>query len=292
MSSIANSFNPDNHVQLSGREVQVLRLASSGLLDKQIALELKISLNTLNTYWFRIRRKTGRISRGALIALFVKSEFASEIHPKPEAVPAITMLSIADPATTTEFFHSRALRNIRAALLRADRAVTLLGTYPKLFLEATSEAELNLFLCRVLVEMGGYAMVWLGLPEQDLPPTVRVVESFGDVGGYLKEIQFSLGSENLIPCPTVGAVRTGRTCVYRDFLTDLEVTPWRDAALLHGFQSAVALPLQSQAEIFGVVTIYYHDGDAFDRNEMNLLEGVAHDFGIRIKEIREQDRPV
>jgi len=58
--------------KLSQREEQVLALATAGLLDKQIAAELGITLNTLRTYWSRIRAKIGDVPRSALSALFAE----------------------------------------------------------------------------------------------------------------------------------------------------------------------------------------------------------------------------
>ncbi len=60
---------------LSSREKQVLSLAALGFIDKQIGQQLNISLNTLRTYWRRIREKSGEAPRAALAAAFVAEEF-------------------------------------------------------------------------------------------------------------------------------------------------------------------------------------------------------------------------
>ncbi len=49
-------------------------MAAAGMLDKQIGLELGISLNTLRTYWSRIRSKLGDSPRAALVASFVTDQ--------------------------------------------------------------------------------------------------------------------------------------------------------------------------------------------------------------------------
>lgn len=51
---------------LSGREREVLSLAATGRIDKEICAELGISPNTLRTYWARIRAKLGEVPRSAL----------------------------------------------------------------------------------------------------------------------------------------------------------------------------------------------------------------------------------
>ena len=68
----------DGLVSLSSREGQVLRLASTGLLDKEIGAELGLSLNTLRTYWTRIRSKVGEGSRSALVAAYVEYATSEE----------------------------------------------------------------------------------------------------------------------------------------------------------------------------------------------------------------------
>lgn len=53
---------------LSVRQEAVMRLAADGLADKEIAIELGLSLGTLRTYWDRMRKKTDSRSRSEIIA--------------------------------------------------------------------------------------------------------------------------------------------------------------------------------------------------------------------------------
>lgn len=59
---------------LSDREREVLHLAAAGFLDKQIGQELGLSLNTLRTYWSRIRVKLGDASRAALVVAYASTQ--------------------------------------------------------------------------------------------------------------------------------------------------------------------------------------------------------------------------
>ena len=49
--------NKNNKIQLTERELQVLKLISKGLSTKEISSELNITTNTVNTYRKRIPRK-------------------------------------------------------------------------------------------------------------------------------------------------------------------------------------------------------------------------------------------
>ncbi|HLK15236.1 MAG TPA: PAS domain-containing protein [Fimbriimonadaceae bacterium] len=68
---------------LSRREEQVLSLAAAGFLDKQIGPELGVSLNTLRTYWTRIRSKVGDGTRSALAVAYVE-QLTKESEPEPD----------------------------------------------------------------------------------------------------------------------------------------------------------------------------------------------------------------
>jgi DNA-binding CsgD family transcriptional regulator len=72
------SLNWDALADLSRREEQVLSLAAAGFLDKQIGMELGVSLNTLRTYWTRIQTKVGEGSRSALAVAYVENLTRSE----------------------------------------------------------------------------------------------------------------------------------------------------------------------------------------------------------------------
>jgi DNA-binding CsgD family transcriptional regulator len=48
---------------ISKRELQVARLAASGMTDKEIAREFGVTVPTVRTYWQRLRAKTNSRSR-------------------------------------------------------------------------------------------------------------------------------------------------------------------------------------------------------------------------------------
>lgn len=59
---------------LSKRERQILQFASEGLTNQEIASKLKISPNTVVTYWARIKMKYGKWSRTELVAMALREE--------------------------------------------------------------------------------------------------------------------------------------------------------------------------------------------------------------------------
>ena len=64
---------------LSGREQQILDLASHGLTDVAIAYKIGISEATVSTYWSRIRVKLGQFNRTELVAMSMREANAATL---------------------------------------------------------------------------------------------------------------------------------------------------------------------------------------------------------------------
>lgn len=80
------------HHALSARETTVLALAAAGHHRKESASRLGCSLGTVDTYWRRIFRKTGRTSQSelfvALLAFAIGGDAAPAGREPAIAVPA------------------------------------------------------------------------------------------------------------------------------------------------------------------------------------------------------------
>lgn len=64
-------LSPDEEARLierlSARELEIVRMASEGMTDREIAQALGIAVGTLNTYWTRIRSKVGLHTRSDIV---------------------------------------------------------------------------------------------------------------------------------------------------------------------------------------------------------------------------------
>jgi len=274
--------------ELSGREKQILGLCAAGLIDKNIASELNISVNTLRTYWARIRQKSGNLPRAALAAAFVRAEYAgppsNQRHPKPKTlIPATTD---ADKLRQTAIYYATALQRVQDSIERTYRASRVLTAYPRHAFTAKTESELLSFVCGILVEEGGYVLSWIGFAKNDDEKTIQITEACGTAADSVQEVQVSWGDNPLGHGPAGTALRTGETQINRDFLGNPAMAPWRRWAVKHGFQSSIAIPVKTGSEIATVVSTYAKDADAFDEVEVRLLEVVADDFGARLAELR------
>ena len=179
------------------------------------------------------------------------------------------------------------------ALLHANRAFKTLSAGNHELVHATDELQLLQAMCRVVVEIGGYRAAWVGYAQQDAGKTIRPMAQSGFEAGYLEALPLTWADSEYGQSPTGRAVRSGLPQISQDILHDPGYTVWREQAIKWGFAASIALPLRNDGGIFGNLSIYAAEVDAFDRGEVALLEEMVGDlaFGIRMLRLRlEQQR--
>lgn len=169
---------------------------------------------------------------------------------------------------------------------KVNRALSLLSECNTLLVHATNEPEILADICKLAVETGGYLMAWVGFAEHDENRTVRPVAESGYEEGYLDNAKISWADTELGLGPTGTAIRTVQTVINQDVQTNPSLAPWREAALKRGYQASIALPLVSDTQVLGALTIYAVEPDAFTKEEVYLLEELANDLAYGIVTLR------
>jgi PAS domain S-box-containing protein len=171
-------------------------------------------------------------------------------------------------------------------LERVNRALRTLGECNEVLVRATDEFKLLQEICRIIVEIGGYRLAWVGYAEHDKEKTVRPVAQSGYNKGYLNGINISWAKNERGQGPTGTAIRTGKPSICKNILTDPKYAPWRDEAIKRGYGSSIALPLIADGQILGALSIYAEEPDAFDPEEVKLLTELADDLAYGIVALR------
>ncbi len=147
-------------------------------------------------------------------------------------------------------------------------------------------------MCRVLVEMGGFTMAWVGLVDGSR--RVVPVAMAGHTGDYLDGIDITVDRRrSSARGPTGRAIITNTVQVCADIAAEPAMKPWREAALRHGFRSSAALPLRCGEDVLGALTINSDRVGALEDDDVRLLTQLADDvsFAIEINRM-ETDRRV
>lgn len=179
-------------------------------------------------------------------------------------------------------------------LKKSNRALHALSACNAALVRSPDETQLLNDVCHLLVEIGGYRLAWVGFAQHDETSSVRAVARAGAHADYLDQVRISWGDTPEGQGPTGRAIRTGQVQVAQDILHDPRMEPWRERAVAHGYSSSIAVPLfDDDHRGFGAMNLYGAEANAFDADEIALLEELARDlaFGIRTLRLRtERDR--
>lgn len=174
-----------------------------------------------------------------------------------------------------------------ANLRKVNRALRTLSAGDKALVRATEETALLEEMCRVVVEVGGYCVAWVGYAQQDEQKSVRPMAQYGLEEGYLEKLRYSWADDEFGRGPTGTAIRSGKLQVVVDAYTDPTFGPWRAAAIETGCASNLALPLtDGEGRCFGALTIDMAGADSFHEEEIRLLRELAGDLSYGIASLR------
>ncbi|MBN1844660.1 MAG: GAF domain-containing protein [Sedimentisphaerales bacterium] len=133
-------------------------------------------------------------------------------------------------------------------------------------------------ICRIVVDIGGYRLAWVGLAEYDQHKTVRPVAQRGYEEDYLATVKITWADTERGRGPTGTAIRTAKPVINQNVLENPDYAPWREEARRRGYASSIALPLIAEVQVLGALNIYAAQPAAFDTMETELLRQVADDL--------------
>jgi len=168
------------------------------------------------------------------------------------------------------------------SLRRINRALETLSSGNEALVRATSEAELLDWMCRVLVQVGGRRGAWIGYLGE---------------GGDIEPFEV-VASSGLGP-PPAAQVNDDRCCSHRlghealakgaPVVVDVPEPLGGDdgrRVLLAGVARVAAAPLYLEGHPLGVLMLYAADHDAFDAEELHLLNELAGDLSYGLTALR------
>jgi len=172
-------------------------------------------------------------------------------------------------------------------LRRVNRALKTLSEANKVLVRATEESDLLSSICKIIVEEGKYPLAWVGLIEEKKDSGLQMSVK-AEYGGYddgcLKKMH--IDKKDGVPVNNLlrKVIRTGEPCIVKNGSQEQSSIPWYPEAAKRGFASMISLPLKNNGTVFGALTIYAKDQEAFDVQEVNLLKEMADDlaFGIHV----------
>ncbi len=172
---------------------------------------------------------------------------------------------------------------------RLERAYRAFVRCHEVVATAPTEAQLFADICAAAVNELGFRLAWVGLVSA-ADDCVRPAAQAGYEAGYLESIVVTWGANERGLGPTGRAIRDRAPAVCQEIKTDERFAPWRADAIARGYGSSAALPLCIGSERIGALNLYATESNAFDDEEIALLEEVAVELVLGVIRLRHDRR--
>lgn len=172
-----------------------------------------------------------------------------------------------------------------AELQRVNRTLRVLSRCNAVLVRAADETEILEAMCDVLIDIGGYPLVWIGQPKDDYQIQVVAQRGFdtAPLAGAIASARWD--DTPYGGCPAGRAVR-GVNIVVEHQLNGPALAPCVTIERETGVKAAASLPLLAGGEMLGVLNLFSHDELAFDQAEIALLSELAEDLAYGISNLR------
>jgi PAS domain S-box-containing protein len=171
-------------------------------------------------------------------------------------------------------------------LKNVNRTLKALSDFNYALLHVSDETVLLDETCRIIVNTGSYKMAWVGYVGNNEAKSVRPMAQTGDTAGYLETVDITWDGSDSSKEPAGRAILAASTCISRNIKIDADINPWCSSAIKRGFKSSIAIPLFEDETVIGSLNIYSGEPDAFDLEEIDLLENLAENLSYGITVLR------
>ena len=152
-------------------------------------------------------------------------------------------------------------------------------------IHCSEECQLLQNVVDILIQVSDYGLAWIGVPEDDIKRSVRVVACAGVSKAYLEDLELSWGDGALGQGPIGRSLRGEGICLVHDLSTDPDCVPWRDAMARYRLRSLACFPLLAEDRIAATLAVYTRK-QSIAAEEVELLAELAEDLAYGIRSIR------
>jgi PAS domain S-box-containing protein len=190
-----------------------------------------------------------------------------------------------DPASPT----SAPSQAPRADLIRLNRIYATLSRVNDAILRARDTQLLLEEICRIVVEGGLYRLAFVASLD---PVTLELrPRAFAGVAAPIAaRVRITARDEPEGHGAVGTAIREARTVIVQRALEDPKLAPWHDLLRKLGAQAVAAFPLTADGAVVGALAVYSADPQAFDAQEVELLERVAANISLALDRLAQEQK--
>jgi PAS domain S-box-containing protein len=160
-------------------------------------------------------------------------------------------------------------------IVLANRAVKVLSTWNQALLTPRDETSLIEYMCRALVEAGGYRSAWVGFAKSDENKTVKPVAWWGLDAQFVASLGITWADTARGRGAAGTAIRRGAVVIMNDYQTHPDTAPWHEDARRLPYDAVMSLPLKVDDAVIGALAIQATESKSFGKQEAVLLTEVA-----------------
>jgi diguanylate cyclase (GGDEF)-like protein len=173
---------------------------------------------------------------------------------------------------------------------RKERALRARSNGNRTLLRERNEIQLLHAMCKVAVESAGYAVAYVCFPRHDAAKSINFVARHGDDGGFAESAGLTWSDTARGQSTIARCIRSGQVTIARMLANDDNLRLWRRDVAVRGFASSISLPLRVNGVVIGTFTLIAREEDAFDDEEVELLDEMAADLSFGTEGIRAESR--
>lgn len=165
---------------------------------------------------------------------------------------------------------------------RISRLYAALSHVSQSIVQSASREELFEKVCRVLVEQGGFQLVWIGWDD---PASHQIVPAaiWGEERDFIRNLAVYSTDDRPEGRGMSGvAFRENRPEVSNMLLENDAVLPWRAELERSGFRSAAVFPIQFQGAVAGILSVFSEEPGFFRDKEVALLSEAARELSFAL----------
>ena len=238
-------------------------------------------------YWDTVRHRIETMGHGVRAAPMIEEKYVRVDGRSVDVdVWAMRFVYAGEPALLVAFRDITERKQGQAEMDRLNRSLQAISRCNEAVIHAKEESALLNEVCHIIVDVGGYLMAWVGYAMDDANKSIMPMAVAGIGEDYVEKAKVTWADTERGRGPVGTAVRTGKPYVIKHVTTDPDFAPWRELAIKMGYNSVLSLPMSEDDRAFGALTIYSVGPDAFDPDELDLLQNLASNITYGILSLR------
>lgn len=173
-----------------------------------------------------------------------------------------------------------------AKLKKVNRALRMISDCNQSIVRIKDQNVLLNEICRLIVEEGGYYLAWVGMALDDEFKSIKPVAQYGFNKGFLEKAKISWGNNKYSTGPAGKSIKHAEITLVRNLIDEPDFETWKEEALERKYNSAISLPLFVEEKVVGCLSIYSSEIEAYDKNEIDLLQELAGDISYYLESLK------